>query len=74
MDEVKVYTLAEVAAILKVTRRTLYNYVKAGTLPAVKIGKSWRVSEEALKSFISTGAPAEEESKAKRQRSHGAAG
>ncbi len=42
---IKVYTLNEVAEILKVTRRTLYNYIKEGKLQAVKIGKSWRVEE-----------------------------
>lgn len=52
---VKVYTLDEVAEILKVTKRTLYNYIKEGTLKAVKMGKSWRVSEESLQAFISTG-------------------
>ena len=46
MADIKVYTLDEVAEILKVTKRTLYNYVKAGKLPAVKMGKYWRVSGE----------------------------
>lgn len=57
MADIKVYTLDEVAEILKVTKRTLYNYVKAGKLPAVKMGKYWRVSEESLQAFISTGTP-----------------
>ena len=55
MTEIKVYTLDEVADILKVTRRTLYNYIKAGKLPAVKMGKYWRVSQDSLQAFISTG-------------------
>lgn len=42
MKEIKVYTLDEVQAILKVTQRTLYNYIKQGKLKAVKIGKGWR--------------------------------
>ena len=61
MADIKVYTLDEVAEILKVTKRTLYNYVKAGKLPAVKMGKYWRVSEESLQSFISTGTSVIEE-------------
>lgn len=52
MGEIKVYTLDEVADILKVTKRTIYNYLKAGTLPAVKMGKSYRVTEENLREFI----------------------
>ena len=54
---VKVYTLDEVAEILQVSRRTLYTYVREGILPAVKIGTYWRVSEESLQAFISTGTP-----------------
>lgn len=55
MNEIRVYTLDEVADILKVSRRTLYTYVKEGKLPAVKMGKYWRVSQESLQTFISTG-------------------
>lgn len=61
MADIRVYTLDEVAEILKVTRRTLYNYIKAGTLHAVKMGKYWRVSEESLKTFVSRGTPSEED-------------
>ena len=55
MSEVKVYTLDEVADILKVTKRTLYNYIDAGKLKAVKVGQYWRVSEANLKAFITKG-------------------
>ena len=55
MANIKLYTLDEVADILKVTKRTLYNYTKRGILRAVKVGKYWRVSEDNLKEFISTG-------------------
>lgn len=55
MTDIVLYTLEEVAEILKLTRRTLYTYIKEGKLQAVKIGKYWRVSEAGLKEFISTG-------------------
>ncbi len=55
MAEIKVYTLEEVQAILKVTRRTIYNYIKEGKLKAVKMGKYWRVSHEALQEFVKNG-------------------
>ena len=58
MAEIKVYTLDEVAAILKVTRRTLYNYISWGKLKVIKMGKCRRVSQEALQSFVSTGTEA----------------
>ena len=57
-NEIRVYTTEEVAEILHVTKRTVYNYIKAGTLKAVKIGKYWRISAENLEEFISTGSPA----------------
>lgn len=57
MLDIRVYTLDEVADILKVTKRTLYNYIKAGTLKAVKVGKYWRVSEDNLQEFILKGTP-----------------
>lgn len=53
--EIKIYTLEEIVDILKVTRRTLYNYIKHGQLKAVKIGKYWRVSHKDLQDFISKG-------------------
>lgn len=63
MADIKLYTMDEVADILKVTKRTLYTYVKSGKLHAVKIGKYWRVSEENLQAFISTGSSPLEEKK-----------
>jgi len=65
MAELKVYTLEEVCEILSITKRTVYNYIKAGKLPAVKMGKYWRVSEENLKAFIETGTPVLNENRRK---------
>lgn len=55
MPDIKVYTLDEVADILKVTKRTLYTYIKDGKLHAVKMGKYWRVTEENLRKFVNAG-------------------
>jgi excisionase family DNA binding protein len=55
MDDFKLYTVDEIAAILKVTARTLYNYIKSGNLKAVKIGKYWRVKHADLQAFIDKG-------------------
>ena len=55
MEDIKVYTLKEVEDILKVTQRTLYNYIKSGQLKAVKLGREWRVTDEELKNFLKTG-------------------
>jgi excisionase family DNA binding protein len=50
----KILTIEEVVDILKVTRRTVYNYVKDGKLKAVKLGRVWRVTEEELDRFINS--------------------
>ena len=53
--DIEVYTLEEIEAILHVTKRTLYNWIKGGKLKAFKIGKEWRVTREALEEFTQTG-------------------
>lgn len=63
MADIKVYTLDEVAEILHITKRTLYSYVKGGTLHAVKFGKYWRVSEDSLQAFIAAGTPVVDENR-----------
>lgn len=55
MAEVQVYTLEELTSILKVTRRTIYNYIKADQLKAIKIGREWRVTQKALDAFLEHG-------------------
>ena len=51
----KLYTTAEVAEILKVTQRTVYNYLKAKKLKAAKVGRDWLITESNLKKFIECG-------------------
>lgn len=52
---INVYTTQEVADILSVTQRTVYNYIASGQLKAAKIGRHWRVTEEQLQSFLDSG-------------------
>ena len=61
MSEIKVYTIEEVAELLHTTRRTLYTYLKAGKLKAVKRGRKWRRAEENLRGLGSKGARGGEE-------------
>ncbi|KAF1679114.1 helix-turn-helix domain-containing protein [Veillonella sp. R32] len=51
-DELKVYTIKEVGEILKVSRRTIYNYLDDGTLKGVRIGKHIRFTHEEIKRLI----------------------
>jgi len=55
MTDIKVYTTEEALEVLKVTQRTLYRYIKAGQLKAIKLGREYRITEEALKDFLERG-------------------
>lgn len=46
-------TVKEAAAFLKLSPETIYRATKAGTLPHVRIGRSIRLSKEALEHFVS---------------------
>lgn len=54
-NEMKFYTLQEVADMLRVSRQTIYNYVTAKKLRATKLGKEYRVTDEDLQAFIDSG-------------------
>lgn len=45
-------TIAEVAAYLKLSRRTAWRWCKSGRLPAFKVGHQWRVAQRDLEEFI----------------------
>lgn len=46
------YTLNEVAVILKVTYRTVLRYMKTGKLKARRVGGCWRVLQADLDNFL----------------------
>lgn len=48
----QLYTLHEIADFLRITRQSVYLYVRDGKLPALKIGGKWLVSQQALDDFI----------------------
>ena len=45
-------TVAEVAAMLRVSEMTIYRLIKAGELRALQIGKSYRLREDDVDSFL----------------------
>lgn len=52
MNEIeKLFTIEEVAKILRVHTRTVTRYIEAGKLKASKIGV-WRIKESDLNSFL----------------------
>ncbi|HEU5469808.1 MAG TPA: helix-turn-helix domain-containing protein [Actinophytocola sp.] len=49
---VQFLTVAEVAAMMRVSKMTVYRLVHNGELPAVRVGKSFRVPEKAVHSYL----------------------
>lgn len=45
-------TVAEVADQLRVSNMTVYRLVQAGHLPAVRVGRSYRIREEDVDRYI----------------------
>jgi excisionase family DNA binding protein len=45
-------TPREVAKYLKITQRTLYNFLKEGRLPAIKVGGVWRFKKNELDGWL----------------------
>jgi excisionase family DNA binding protein len=45
-------TVEQAAAILQVHWQSILNYIKRGDLPAIRIGRGYRISRSALDKFI----------------------
>ena len=45
-------TVAEVAAIMRVSKMTVYRMVHAGELPAIRVGRSFRVPERGVHKYL----------------------
>jgi excisionase family DNA binding protein len=52
LGQVEFLTVAEVAAMMRVSKMTVYRLVHSGELPAVRVGKSFRVPEKAVHDYL----------------------
>ncbi|GAA1922549.1 helix-turn-helix domain-containing protein [Nocardioides lentus] len=52
MSEAKFLTVAEVATVMRVSKMTVYRLVHNGELPAVRVGRSFRVLEEDVNEYL----------------------
>jgi len=52
MAKVEFLTVAEVAALMRVSKMTVYRLVHSGELPAVRVGRSFRVPERAVHEYL----------------------
>jgi excisionase family DNA binding protein len=47
-------TVQEVAGMLRVSSMTVYRLIKAGDLPAVRVGRSFRVQEADVDAYLAS--------------------
>ncbi len=52
LGEVKFLTVAEVAELMRVSKMTVYRLVHSGELTAVRVGRSFRVPEHAVHTYL----------------------
>lgn len=52
LSEVRFLTVAEVAALMRVSKMTVYRLVHGGDLTAVRVGRSFRVPEHAVHEYL----------------------
>ncbi|CAM3637231.1 helix-turn-helix domain-containing protein [Kibdelosporangium persicum] len=52
ITQVQFLTVAEVAKMMRVSKMTVYRLVHSGELPAVRVGKSFRVPEKAVHTYL----------------------
>ncbi|MBW3580731.1 MAG: helix-turn-helix domain-containing protein [Actinobacteria bacterium] len=52
---VQYLTVAEVAAILRVSTMTVYRLIKAGDLSAIRVGRSYRLPEDDVDRYLARG-------------------
>jgi len=52
LSEVRFLTVAEVATVMRVSKMTVYRLVHSGELPAARVGRSFRVPEQAVHDYL----------------------
>jgi len=57
LSEVRFLTVAEVAELMRVSKMTVYRLVHSGQLGAVRVGRSFRVPEQAVQEYLRSGLP-----------------
>jgi len=50
--DLKLLTVAEIAAILRISKMTVYRLIESGDIPALRVGRSFRVPEDDVKQYL----------------------
>jgi excisionase family DNA binding protein len=51
-SEVRLLTVNEVADLLRVSRMTVYRLIKTGEMPALRVGRSYRLREQDVHTYL----------------------
>jgi excisionase family DNA binding protein len=54
LEDVSFLTVAEVAGVMRVSKMTVYRMVHSGELSAVRVGRSFRVPEKAVREYLAS--------------------
>lgn len=54
-ESLEFMTTEEVVACLRVNARTVYRLIQAGDLPAVRVGRQWRIRRRDLDGWLERG-------------------
>ena len=54
----EVMTISDVAQYLRISEAKVYELARTGTIPALRIGKSWRFQKDLLKQWVRRSAEA----------------
>jgi excisionase family DNA binding protein len=52
-DEDQLLTVGEVCGAMRVSNMTVYRLIKSGELPAIRLGKTYRVLESEVERYLS---------------------
>ena len=63
-----VMTIDELAAYLKLSKSSLYQFARAGKVPGVKIGQQWRFQKSAIDEWMRTGTMLPQQSTVKKSK------
>ena len=48
----RLFTVTEVASVMRVSNMTVYRMIRSGELPALRVGKGYRIFESDLERFL----------------------
>lgn len=63
IDEDRLWTVAEVADHMRVSNMTVYRLIRAGQLPAIRVGKNYRIRGADLAAYLRSSTTAVEEAR-----------